>query len=278
LSPAPAYAIVLRFGAALGFLTATLPVLVAVFVVFLLYRFAPPLAGASEVVRSLLTVTLQPVVAALVAAVVLAAAAAWLATRVPAGSRLFDKRVALAAGAVLTLVVGVLTWRDLGQRAREMQVGLTLVNARLVEVVATSLEVHRTTGGFPRVESSQPLALTTSVHTADRAVYRASIEGLPGTVVADVRPDGGAIYWQRAHGREQLDLGGLVVGTIDAVTQDGFVLRDSRGTSVTIKARPDPARRPEDRVIAVVDPRTNTAITVHPVARLTSIIPRASER
>lgn len=266
----PAYGVVLEFGTLLGFFAATVAVAVAISGVDLRYRLWQPFLEAPEVASVVGGNILQPAIIAFLAAI----AVFWLTKRLVSkvGWAVFRQwGFGLpVAFVVLTIVAVGYAQRNLGQRTRQTQLGLRLVSARLTEVVAASVDYRRSAGAFPRVElNAEPVVLTTTLHTPDRAVYRAITDGIKGAMFADVSSDGGAVYWDRGGESKQvasfLVLGKLVLGKIDTMTPDTLVLRERRGTKVTIKAPLDPTRRLGEEVVAIVNQRTNTAIGVYPV-------------
>jgi len=187
----------------------------------------------------------------------------------------FRRSGAVYAGIIIGLVAGGYVWWDFGQRARQAQVTISLVSSRLAQVAAASMDVRDITGTFPKVEFSPgALEFSTAVNTPRRAIYSAQAKGLKGKLVADIRPDGGAVYWQREG--KSLEVGRLVFGTIHSVGPDGIVISEPDGTKTTLKALRDPLRKPGEQVIAVVDPRTNAAAGVYPIATVTTVIPTAA--
>lgn len=271
--PAPQSGLALiRSRSARGFLTdalaATLPVLFVVFGVVLFYRFVRPFPEGLD----LATIVLQPWVVPIIAAVVLAGLAALVLSRAEAGQAVLRESAgALAAGIMLAAAGGGFLWWNLGEQARQTEVRLNLVSARLVEAVAASFAVRRSTGTFPQVQLNEGLlALTTTQHATDRAIYRAETKGLKGAVVANVDTNGGTVYWDSAGVSGQI--ASLVRGRIEIVTEDGFVLREQRGEALRIKAPLDPTRKPGQEVVAIFDRRANTATGVYPVARAMPIL------
>lgn len=265
-APQPVFASI-QSGPALGFVTdalaAILPFFVVVFGVDFLYRFVWPFPGAPEIARSVL----------LIAAVALTGIASLVVLKTDLRRVLIRDSVgALTAGIILAVVGGGFVWWNLGQQVRQAQVGVNLVSARLAETVAASFAVRRSAGAFPELQLNEgPLALTTALHTSDRAIYRAETKGLKGTVVAKVDTSGGVLYWDSSGVSKQV--GRLIRGRIETVTDDGIVLREQGGEAVRIKAPMDPNRRPGQEVVAIVDERTNVATGVYPVARAMPILP-----
>jgi len=266
----PTSGFTLEFGPALGFLAATLSVLVAVSGVSLVYRLALPFPEAPEVARAVAAISLQPALTALTAALAVAVLVAWLVPRFRWAGVLASRRAVAVAGLVLAVVAARYTWWDLGQRARQTQLGLSLVSDHLTQVVAESLNVRRSAGTFPLIEyDGGSVVLATALRDPDRAVYRARANGLKGDVVAHLWRDGGAVYWNRDGKSERVAT--LVLGTVDAVTPDTIVLHERQGTKLTIKVPPDLTRRRGEEVVAIIDQRTNTAASVYRVGSVTAI-------
>lgn len=267
---APADGLVLACGTLLGFFAATVVGAVATSWVGLRYRLWQPLSEAPGVASVVGGSILQPTIIALIAAI----AVIWLTRKLVSrvGWAVFRRwgGLALAVASFVLMIVAVeYVQRDLEQRTRQTQLGLRLVSARLTEVVAASVDYRRSTGAFPQVElNAEPVVLTTALYTPDRAVYRAITDGIKGAMVADVSADGGAVYWDRGGKSKQVvrvSVGKLVLGKIDTMTTDTLVLRERRGTKVTIKAPVDPTHKLGEEVVAIVDQHTNTAIGVYPV-------------
>jgi hypothetical protein len=255
-------------------LAATLPTLVAVSTVLLIYHFASPFAPG--IVRQVPQVTLSPIVGIIAVIVGLAAVSALFLPRMGRSFVLRESGGAMVGGLVLAIVAGGYVWWNVGQRSREAEVGVRLLSARLAQVSAASLDVHRTTGMFAAVESSSgALALTTPVRDRDFAVYRADVDGLRGHVVAEIRPNGGAVYWESKENREVVAT--LVVGTVESATSDEIVVRGPGQTRLRTVPR-DAARNPGDNVVAVVNPRTNGVIGVYPIATVSAIIPTGTKQ
>src|SRR5262249_36454377 len=121
---------------------ATTPVVVAVFLVVMLFHFAVPLSWTPEtagIAQTVARVALLPTLGVFVATIVLVAAAAWLASRLRVGSPVFrHSGGALAAGVVLAFVVGGYVWWTIREQAHETQVALRLMSARLAQVAGAS--------------------------------------------------------------------------------------------------------------------------------------------
>lgn len=177
----------------------------------------------------------------------------------------FRRSGAVYAGILLGVLAGGYAWWNVEQRARQTQITMMLLSSRVAEVAAASLSVHKNTGEFPNLDFSPgALVVKTTMHTTQQAEYNAHAAGLKGSVVADVRPDGGTVYWRGE--RESHELARLVLGKIRSVNADSVDVSWTNGTTGRVKASWDPFRKPGDTVITVVDARTNVATDVYPIA------------
>lgn len=274
-TPIPRPGFALGFGIALEFLTdalaATLPIVLGLSGVLLFYRFITPHSDPSVVAA---VVPAASVVGLAAAVPLAAAAAATLSTLIRAGWGFSGRRFLQASGGalvgnlLLVIVISVGGSYVLSQSIRTLAATLTMAQERLGELVAASFDARQATGVFPLVQARRGhLVVTTAEHTQDKAVYRASTEGLPGALVAEVRPGEGEIYWQRGDKRELR--AEFLLGTVDFVGEGRLVLVGPHGKSHTVKTPPGwTVPRRGENLVAVVEPKSQTAASLHVAATL----------
>jgi hypothetical protein len=172
---------------------------------------------------------------------------------------------ALASGVVVGLVAVFSGWAYLNHTAEALRTAVTLSQVQLTRDVAVSLgpyllnnsslelrNVHvTTTSSLMNVAASQP--------EPNRLEFRSDVKGVPGSVIADIGPDGGRLYWDVAKEKERV--GTILFGTVESSTGDQFVLGTADGKTHTLKRRGGAPRLADGSdVLVLVDPKDDQAV------------------
>jgi hypothetical protein len=93
----------------------------------------------------------------------------------------------------------------------------------------------------------------------NRLEFRSDVKGVPGSVIADIGPDGGRLYWDVAKEKERV--GTILFGTVESSTGDQFVLGTADGKTHTLKRRGGAPRLADGSdVLVLVDPKDDQAV------------------
>ncbi len=254
-----------RFG--VDALATTAPVAVIVGAALAIFRFILTRRTDPDIAAVITPgwVSLTLVLAVPVAAVGVALLAARLT---PARRWIWENSGGAVIGAML--LSGVLVWQGwklVDENTRRATVTFALAEERLSALVADSLGRWRVTGEFPIQQTTVgAVSVRTIAHSGRNAVYGMSTNAIPGTLIAEIRPDRGALYWKHAN-KEELRAR-LLVGNV-ASTQTGQIeLIEPSGVSHVLKTSAT-LTPPESsqQFLVVVDPTKQTAIAFYPVAR-----------
>lgn len=175
---------------------------------------------------------------------------------------------ALTAGVVLGLIAIFIGWKNVGDSTDSMRAVLRLQQVQLTEALAGSLgpdalnssgsgldakKLHIDPSSLVRVAAWQP--------EPGRLLFQSSVEGLPGTMVADMQPNGGQMYWNFANRKEPLDQ--ILYGTVESSGTGQFVLVGPDQRKYVIKTAVGYAVGRGSKVMVLVDPADQKAVSVH---------------
>jgi hypothetical protein len=105
-----------------------------------------------------------------------------------------------------------------------------------------------------KVAASQP--------EPNRLVFRSDVKGVPGSVIADIGPDGGRLYWDVA--KQSEPVGTILFGTVESSTSDQFVLSAPDGKIHTFKQQAGGPRLANGSdVFVLVDPKDQAVVSLH---------------
>jgi hypothetical protein len=201
---------------------AAAPVAVAVGVVYVLSNGAPEFLPRDPMSATVMGTG----VLLLVVGVCLALAARWPS----ALSLLLTSRGALAGG---TLVAAVAMFVVLSQLSDRVNASVQLGEYQLREFVLASMDSRQSAGNFLPASAVGKFAMRTEQASSERTVYEAAAKGIPGTLVADIRPDTGYLWWQV--GKERDLRASFVAGRVKRTLPDGVVIEDPAGNSRMLK-------------------------------------------
>jgi hypothetical protein len=179
---------------------------------------------------------------------------------------------AVSGAAVVGTVVVLLAWQNTSSLAASMRTAVAFAQTQLAAALAADGGPSRLAGltAAPSpLQTSSPF-ITVTAATPQNGPQRVSsnVYGLPGSVVAEMQPAGGNVYWEIASQKQKL--GYFVYGSVDRSRADEFVLTDATNREHVIKkpaGSPDVANGSE--VMVFMTP-TNEPVSVYPLARPSS--------
>jgi hypothetical protein len=177
---------------------------------------------------------------------------------------------AVVADIGLTILICGALWYLVQQHSRVMQTAVTFGEQSVAEFLARTVETKRETGVFPResrVVGPVSFDFDTQLSTSDKAVYQASVSGVPGTFVAEISETEGMLYWHRGNTPEWRDT--LVVGRVERVEQnpDGsraLVQEAGKRRELELISRSEPILLGQ-RYMTYVDAATDKATGLFPL-------------
>jgi hypothetical protein len=236
---------------------------------YLVFRFSPAAADPSTQ-AALSTQLTQIAPAGLMTAGWAISLAILLVLRIQYTPDLLARaRGAIVAGVVVGVVVALAGWRNATNFAGTMQTGLAYAQEQLTNAMAAAGGPSGVTTGTAtpsHLTTTSPLS-TVTARTSDngQSLVYSNVKGLPGSVVAEIQPSGGNVYWEVANQKEPL--GYILYGKIESSQAADFVLIDPTQREHIIKK---PAGAPEivkgAEVIVLMTP-ANEPVSVHPLAR-----------
>jgi hypothetical protein len=186
----------------------------------------------------------------------------------------YGQRFLTASSGALTggLAFGLLAiWfggRNIVGTADSMRAVLKLQQVQLTETVAASLgpDVLQTSGsGLDakklHIEPSSLVRVEAWQSQPGRVLFQSSVDGLPGTMLADMQANGGQLYWDFANKKQPLNQ--ILYGTVESSTKDEFVLVDPDQRKHVIKIGAGTPVNKGSQLMVLVDPAGQTAISVH---------------
>lgn len=205
---------------------------------YLLWRFGGPIASnpsARAAVLGKLAGWTGGLGVVLWAVCLVALAASMLARR----ELLMWSRGALASGVVVGLCVALSGWVYLDHTAQTMRTAVILSQVQLTREVVTSCKPYLLSKSnldlcaVPDEWSSSFVTVAASQNTTNRLLLRSDIKGVPGSVIADIGPSGGLLYWNVE--KEKEPIGTILFGTVKSSNGNQFVLSSPDGTTHIIK-------------------------------------------
>ena len=169
-----------------------------------------------------------------------------------------------AVAATLILFTSFILWRLSRTYEPDAPTPTSLLSLEsdATKMAADSLRTRFVDGDFPaQGNQSDTLRVSTVSRARNRAIYRASASGAPraGTIVADLKPDSGELYWapaQEPRSSEQRETRAhFLVGKVTTAAPDRLVIENTHGEKVRLKpqlGQPLPALG--QQLVAVVEP------------------------
>lgn len=177
---------------------------------------------------------------------------------------------AVIAGVGLGLFAIFMGGKNVADSVNAARAVLKLQQVQLTETLATSLGQDALTSsskGFDamklHIESSSLVKVAASQPAADRLVFESSVEGLPGTMLAELQANGGQLYWD--YGGEKQPLDQLLFGTVESSSTYEFVLISPDQNKHVIKSVAGYALGKGSKVMVLVNPKDQNAISVRPL-------------
>jgi hypothetical protein len=183
---------------------------------------------------------------------------------------------ALVAGCALGVVGAMLGWQNLKSTAATLSASVTLRQVQLTDAVAAYVAPFPWTSSRPAfdvdkvpVQSSvSRIQLTAWQKKPDHLVFASKVDGLPGSMVADMKPTGGQLYWDVAS--KQKPLAKILFGTVKSVAGDQFVLVDHDQQAHTFKRPAGSSVTPGAELLVLVSGTDDAVVSVHPITRKAS--------
>lgn len=200
---------------------------------YLIWRFGGPVASDPSV-RAAVLGRLQGWSGVGLLLLWLASLGGLLAARFTYRDLLVWSRGALASGLIFGLFAAGCGWMYLDHTAQALRTAVTLSQVQLTRELATSCKPYLLNNSkldlcSARAWSFPLMTVATSQTATNRLLFRSQVEGVPGSMLADIGPDGGRFYWNVA--KEKQTVGTILVGTVKSSSSDHFVLNSPDGTT-----------------------------------------------
>lgn len=239
---------------------------------YVVLRFVGPIA-ADPTLRSVVLSQVPGILHPLPVVTMWVVSVALLATLVGIYKREFldSSGGALAAGVAIGTVAVLVGWQNATSMAATVRASLALRQVQLTDAVAASVApFSQTSSGFDvkktHVQSTLSfIKLTTWQKGSDGLVFTSNVEGLPGAMVADMKPNGGQVYWD--FDSKQQPLGQILFGTVQSSNSDQFVLVDFDQHAHTFKKPAGSSVTTDAEMMVLFNAADQTLLSVQPIVR-----------
>jgi len=240
----------------------------AVFVGYALLRFVGP-TPTDSLLRAAVLSQFMGVAGRFVGASSLVCVIGLIALILAYGRKLLEASGGtLASGAALGLLLVAFGWIHVHHTAQTMRAAVTLNQVQFTGTVAASLGPGvLTESSFDlrqvRIPPSPSIIKVAAFQPEQhRLEFKSYLDGLPGSMVAEIAPNGGDVYWDVA--KEKEPLGKILFGTVESSSADKFVLTDSGGQAHTLnKNERDVGLTNGSEVMVLLNSKNGLLLAVH---------------
>ncbi len=248
------------------------PILVSVWAALLVYWFSSQPTASEHIVNAVSWVVIKPALVALLALVVVSAVAPHFYKFIGSHGLVASSSGVLAVSIPFALLLFYATYTSLVSNTRKSEIELTLLQTQLAQAIASSVNTQEKNQDPARINfGSGPVYVQRTSNTPNEITYQATVRGVAGKLVAQVRSNTGELYWQPSTKKtekiENEEVAKLVLGTVKSVDSENIALVDKSGLSHYLKLPREmslPSRG--ERVLAVVEPTNLSVRSVHSIS------------